>query len=155
MAGLDPTDCAMLELLQMRGRITVSELARAVGLSQPATSERLKRLEEKGVIGGYRAVLNLDAVGLSTMAIVRLRTTHEHIPACLKLFEQLPEVVDVLRVTGEDCFHVKVVVPAPAALERLVDTIARYGPVSTSVVLRSGPQKPISRKLLRGGERPD
>lgn len=147
--ALDPTDCAMLELLQQDGRISVSELGRRVGLSQPATSERLKRLEERGVIIGYRAVVSLDALGLSTMAVIRLRTTHEHIPACQKLFAEMPEVIEVLRLTGEDCFHLKVVVPAPPDLERIVDTIGRYGAVTTSVVLRAGAEKIVGRALMR------
>ena len=81
---LDPTDISMIEILQDDGRISVSELGRRVGLSQPATSERLKRLEERGIINGYRAVIDPASLGLGMMAIVRLRTTHEHIKTCLK-----------------------------------------------------------------------
>lgn len=146
---LDPTDMLIVEIMQEDGRISVSELGRKIGLSQPATSERLKRLEERGVITGYGARINAAALGLGMMAVVRLRTTHEHIKPCLKLFSEVPQVMDVLRLTGEDCFLLKVLVPSPADLETIVDSIARYGAVTTSLVLRSEPTKAIGRELIR------
>jgi Lrp/AsnC family transcriptional regulator, leucine-responsive regulatory protein len=147
-ARLDPTDLAIIEILQEDGRINITELGRRVGLSQPAVSERVKRLEERGIIAGYKAIVDLAALGLSTTAIIRLRTTHEHIAACLKQFAKMPEVIEVLRLTGEDCFFLKVIVPSPTELESIVDTLGRYGGVTTSVVLRSEPAKTISRALI-------
>ncbi|MEN3146830.1 Lrp/AsnC family transcriptional regulator [Neorhizobium sp. IRAMC:178] len=146
--NLDPTDIAIIEILQDDGRISVSELGRKVGLSQPATSERLKRLEDRGIIKAYQAVVDPASVGLGMMAIIRLRTTHEHIKACLKLFAEMPQVIEALRLTGEDCFHLKVIVPSPAHLEGIVDAIARYGSVTTAIVLRSEQPKRIGRELL-------
>jgi Lrp/AsnC family leucine-responsive transcriptional regulator len=145
---LDPTDLAIIEILQEDGRINITGLGRRVGLSQPAVSERVKRLEERGIITGYRATVDLAALGLGTMAIVRLRTTHEHIAACLKLFATMPEVIEVFRLTGEDCFFLKVIVPAPTGLESIVDALGRYGAVTTSVVLRAETPKTIGRKLM-------
>jgi Lrp/AsnC family leucine-responsive transcriptional regulator len=147
--GLDPTDLSIVEILQQDGRISVSELGRRVGLSQPAASERLKRLEERGVITGYRAVIDPAVVGLGMMAVIRLRTTHEHIRPCLKQFSEMPEIVEVLRLTGEDCFLLKVLVPTPSDLETIVDAIARHGAVTTSLVLRNEPMKAIGRDLIR------
>jgi Lrp/AsnC family leucine-responsive transcriptional regulator len=145
---LDGTDIAMIEALQENGRITVSELGRKVGLSQPAASERLNRLEERGVITGYTARIDPSAVGLNMMAVIRLRTTHEFIRPCLKQFATMPHVIEVLRLTGEDCFLLKVVVPTPRDLESIVDSIAKYGSATTSLVLRSEPIKPIGHSLL-------
>lgn len=150
-AELDPTDIAMIEILQDDGRISVSELGRKISLSQPATSERLKRLEERGIIKSYGAVIDPASVGLGMIAIIRLRTTHEYIKTCLKQFSQMPQVIEVLRLTGEDCFHLKVIVPSPAALESIVDSVARYGSVTTAIVLRSEPAKRIGRELLMKG----
>lgn len=147
-ARLDPTDLAIIEILQEEGRINITELGRRVGLSQPAVSERVKRLEERGVIAGYRAVVDLAVLGLGTTAIVRLRTTHEHIRACLKQFSAMPEVIEVFRLTGEDCFFLKVIVPSPTELEGIVDALGRYGAVTTSVVLRSERPKSVGRKLI-------
>ncbi|EJL51795.1 transcriptional regulator [Rhizobium sp. CF122] len=146
---LDPTDMLIVEIMQADGRISVSELGRKVGLSQPAASERLKRLEERGIIEGYGARVNAAALGLGMMAVIRLRTTHEHIRACLKQFSEMPQIVEVLRLTGEDCFVLKVLVPSPSELEIIVDSIARYGAVTTSLVLRGEPMKPIGRELVK------
>ena len=146
---LDPTDLSMIEILQQDGRVSVSELGRRVGLSQPAASERLKRLEERGVISGYRAMVDPAAVGLGMMAVIRLRTSHEHIRPCLKQFSEMPEIIEILRLTGEDCFLLKVLVPTPAHLETIVDSIARHGAVTTSLVLRNEPAKAIGRDLIR------
>ena len=145
---LDPTDLAIIEILQEDGRINITELGRRVGLSQPAVSERVKRLEERGIIAGYKAVVDLAMLGLGTTAIVRLRTTHEHIRACLKQFSVMPEVVEVFRLTGEDCFFLKVIVPSPTELESIVDALGSYGAVTTSIVLRSEQPKSIGRALM-------
>lgn len=144
----DETDLAIIEELQRDGRVSVSELGRRIGLSQPATTERVKRLEDKGVISGYRAIIDTTRLGLGMMAIIRVRTTYEHIERCLKQFAQMPQVIEVHRLTGEDCFHLKVVVPTPAQLETIVDAVARYGSVTTSLVLRSEPQKHIGSALI-------
>lgn len=150
---LDSTDIAIVEELQRDGRLSVSELGRRIGLSQPATSERLKRLEERGVIAGYRAVIDTSRLGLGMMAIIRVRTTHEHIERCLKQFSEMPQVIEVHRLTGEDCFHLKVIVPTPAQLERIVDAVARYGSVMTSLVLRSEAPKSIGAALIGSARR--
>lgn len=146
--GLDDKDVEIVEALQLDGRMPMSELGRRIGLSQPATSERVKRLEERGVITGYGARISLPALGLDMTAIIRLKTAHEHIRACLRQFEELPHVVEVHRVTGDDCFILKAIVPAPEYLATIVDAIGRFGAVTTSVVLRSEQPKPVGRALM-------
>jgi Lrp/AsnC family leucine-responsive transcriptional regulator len=83
------------------------------------------------------------------MALVRLRTSHEHIKACLKRFSEIPYIIEIHRVTGDDCFVLKVLVPAPEDLETIVDRIAGFGAVTTSLVLRSEPARPIGKDLVR------
>ncbi|MBC58947.1 MAG: AsnC family transcriptional regulator [Confluentimicrobium sp.] len=145
---LDRLDIAILEALQENARTPLSEVGRRVGLSQPATSERVKRLEDRGILAGYTARLDAAALGLGMMAIIRLKTTHEHIKPALKAFAEMPHVIEVHRLTGEDCFLLKVLVPTPGQLETIVDTIARFGAVTTSLVLRSEPAKPLGKALL-------
>ena len=145
---LDRLDIAILEALQEDARTPLSEVGRRVGLSQPATSERVKRLEDRGILAGYTARLDAAALGLGMMAIIRLKTTHEHIKPALKAFAEMPHVIEVHRLTGEDCFLLKVLVPTPGQLETIVDTIARFGAVTTSLVLRSEPVKPLGKALL-------
>lgn len=147
--AFDGVDMAIFEALQVNARISFAELGRMVGLSQPAISERVKRLEEKGVITGYTAKINPAALGLGMTAFIRLQTTHQHIKTCLNRFREMPHVLAVDRVTGEDCFILKVVVPSPVALEPIVDSIARFGAVKTAIVLRHEPDKPITPATLR------
>lgn len=149
--GLDAKDIAILELLQQDGRTPLSELGRKVGLSQPAMSERVKRLEERGIITGYGARIDPQALGLGMAALIRLKTTHEHIRPCLETFARLPYIVEIHRVTGDDCFVLKAVMPTPGDLATIIDAIGRFGPVTTSVVLRSEPVRPIGKALLAAG----
>ena len=145
---LDRLDIAILEALQENARTPLSEIGRRVGLSQPATSERVRRLEDRGILAGYTARLDAAALGLGMMAIIRLKTTHEHIKPALKAFAEMPHVIEVHRLTGEDCLLLKALVPTPGQLETIVDTIARFGAVTTSLVLRSEPIKPLGKALL-------
>ena len=105
---LDRLDLSILEALQDNARTPLSEVGRRIGLSQPATSERVKRLEERGIIAGYGARIDPAALGLGMMAIIRLKTTHEHIKPALRAFAEMPHVIEVHRMTGEDCFLLKV-----------------------------------------------
>ncbi|MDT0317538.1 Lrp/AsnC family transcriptional regulator [Streptomyces millisiae] len=143
MDSLDEIDRRIVELLQLEGRLTGAEVGRRVGLSQPAAGARIQRLEKSGVITGYRAVVDPAALGLNIHAVLRLRTTHARLPDALRLAAELPEVTSVLRVTGEDCLLLDVHCADAARLERVVDTMARHGPVMTSLVLRGYPPKPL------------
>lgn len=145
---LDSTDWRILEMLQLDGRAPLSALARRIGLSQPATSERVKRLESLGVIEGYAARVNFQAVGLDLLAIARVRTSFEKLQDCLKLFASMPEILEVHRVTGEDCLILKVLVPKAAQLESVIDRLAKYGSVTTSIVLSSMLPAPITHRTV-------
>ncbi len=126
------------------GRLTGAEVGRQVGLSQPAASARISRLERAGVISGYRAVVHAGTVGLNIRAVVRLRTTHAQLGPALQLASQTNEITSTLRVTGEDCLILDVHCADAARLERIVDSLARYGPVTTALVLREYPPKPLT-----------
>jgi Lrp/AsnC family leucine-responsive transcriptional regulator len=104
----------------------------------------VKKLEEAGVIEGYGARLNLKALGRVLQAVVRVRTTHEHIARYVQLLQSLPEVLNVRRVTGEDCFIVYCAFAAPHELERVVDALAKFGSVTTSLFLSNPVIKPLS-----------
>lgn len=140
---LDRLDWRILEALQRNARVTNTELGKQIGLSQPAVTARIHRLEEQGVIEGYTARINPRSVGRDISAFIRLRTSHAQIPTCLTAFEAIPEIVEAHRITGEDCFVVRVVVEHMTQLEATIDALAKYGPVTTSVVLASYPPKEI------------
>jgi Lrp/AsnC family transcriptional regulator, leucine-responsive regulatory protein len=143
--NLDRLDWRILEALQANARISNTELGKQIGLSQPAVTARIRRLEEQGVIEGYGARINPRLAGRSVSALVRLRTTHAEIQRCLAAFAAMPELVAADRITGEDCFIVRLVVAEMPQLEQAIDALARFGAVSTSVVLASYPPK-----ILRG-----
>lgn len=143
MESFDQIDRRIIELLQDNGRLTGAEVGRRVGLSQPAASARILRLEKVGVIAGYRAVLNAAALGLNIHAVVRLRTSHAQLAPALDLAARTSEVTSTLRVTGEDCLLFDIHCMDAARLETVVDSLARYGPVTTSLVLHNYPLKPL------------
>ncbi len=138
---IDAKDRRILNALQLDARQSLSALGKKIGLSQPAISERVKKLEEAGVIAGYSAHVNLKAIGIGLEAIVRVRTTHQHINTYVSIFQKMPEVLNVVRVTGEDCFIVQCAFKQAEDLERIVDSLAAYGSVQTSLVL----SRPISK----------
>jgi Lrp/AsnC family transcriptional regulator, leucine-responsive regulatory protein len=145
---LDHKDWLILEALQQDARQSLSALGKRIGLSQPAVSERIHKLETAGVIEGYGVRLNLSAVGLGLQAIIRLRTTHSQIKSCLEQFQRMPEVLEVHRVTGEDCFVVRCAFRKPDDLERVVDGLAGYGSVTTALVLSKPVAKSVTRAVL-------
>ena len=139
----DRIDWTILELLQRNARITNTEIGKQAGLSQPAVTARIRALEDAGVIEGYGARINPRALGQEIAAVIRLKTTHEHIAHCLKAFDSIPEILEAQRITGEDCFIVKATMAHMTRLEEVIDTLARYGSVTTSLVLASYPSKPL------------
>jgi Lrp/AsnC family leucine-responsive transcriptional regulator len=143
---LDKRDRLIIKALQQDARQSLSALGKRIGLSQPAVSERVKKLEDAGVICGYSARIDLRAIGLRLQAIVRVRTTHEHIQRYVALFESMPEVLDVVRVTGDDCFVVRCAFSEPEDLERVVDTLAAHGSITTALVL----SHPVSKTITLG-----
>ncbi|WLW57576.1 Lrp/AsnC family transcriptional regulator [Streptomyces sp. YU58] len=144
MESLDRIDREILALLQTDGRLTGAEVGRRVGLSQPAAGARIQRLEKNGIITGYRAVVDPVALGLNIHAVIRLRTTHAQLARALDFASRTTEIASTLRVTGEDCLIFDVHCPQAGRLEEVVDALARFGPVTTSLVLRTYPQKPLT-----------
>src|SRR5216683_234476 len=134
---LDAVNIRVLEELQRDPRLTMSELGRRVGMSSPAVTERVRRLEEAGVIRGYRLDLNPVALGLPIAAYVRIRPNPGQLPRVAELAQQIPEVVECHRITGEDCFILKVYIPAIDQLDRLLDTFLLYGSTTTSIIQSS------------------
>src|ERR1700758_1360963 len=98
--AIDAVNRRILEELQREPRLTMSELGRRVGMSSPSVTERVRRLEEAGVIRGYRLDLNPAALGLPIAAYIRIRPNPGQLPRIAELAQQIPEVVECHRVTG-------------------------------------------------------
>ncbi len=134
---LDQVNMRVLEELLRDPRLSMSELGRRVGMSSPAVTERVRRLEEARVIQGYRLELNPVALGLPITAYIRIRPNPGQLPRIAELAQQIPEVVECHRVTGEDCFILKVHIPAIDQLDRLLDSFLLYGSTTTSLIQSS------------------
>lgn len=134
---LDDVNIRLLKELQQNPRLTMSELGRRVGMSSPAVTERVRRMEEAGIIQGYRLDINPVPLGLSIAAYIRIRPNPGQLPKVAELAEQIPEVVECHRVTGEDCFILKVYIPAMDQLDRILDYLLLYGSTTTSIVQSS------------------
>lgn len=134
---LDETSWQILQALQSDARLSFSELGRIVGLSAPAATERVRRLESLGIITGYRAQINAEKVGLPLMAFIQLATSPERYPQITKLVEELPEVLECHHVTGSCSFVMKVIASSIPHLEDLIGQLSQYGQTSTSIVLSS------------------
>jgi Lrp/AsnC family leucine-responsive transcriptional regulator len=112
-------------------------------------TERVRRLEEAGVIQGYRLEMNPAALGLPIGAFIRIRPNPGQLPRIAELARQIPEVVECHRITGDDCFILKVHIPAMDQLDRLLDRFLLYGSTTTSII-QSSPVPPRSLPLRAG-----
>jgi len=142
--ALDRVNLQLLEHLGSDPRLTMAELARRVQMSAPAVTERVQRLEEQGVIAGYRLELDPKALGLPISAYVRIRPGPRQLLKIAELAQGMPEVVECHRITGEDCFLLKVYVAAVEDLEAVLDVFLPYGQTTTSIVQSS----PVPRRGL-------
>ena len=137
VVGLDETDRNLLIELQADARLSLAELGRRVGLSPPAVAERVRRLTDDGVILGFRTEVDPRALGFSLSAIVRIRPAPRQIPKVADLARATPEVVECHRITGEDCFFMRVHVRDVEHLEEVIDLFTPYGQTTTSVMQTS------------------
>lgn len=133
VSGIDAYDARILSELQRDARISMAELGRRVHLSQPAVTERVRKLELQGVIRGYRAVLDYQRLGYGIRAIVRVgRVEYARV---VKLIEQTPEVINAFNVTGEDSWILEIAVIDVEHLDAVVTRFCMLTETSTSIVL--------------------
>jgi Lrp/AsnC family leucine-responsive transcriptional regulator len=131
---LDESDRRILEELQRDGRLTMAELGRRISLSPPAVGERVQRLERSGVITGYKAVIDPKAIGYPLAAVVRVRPASRQLHRIPEIAVATPEVVECYRITGEDCFFVKLHLRSIDDLEEILDRFVEYGQTTTSLI---------------------
>lgn len=131
---MDGIDRRLLAELQDDARLTRSELGKRVGLSPSAVADRLRRLEDDGVILAYRAELDRRALGFDLIAIVRIRPDSGQLKRIPEVAAGIDRVVECHRVTGEDCYVLTVVLRSVDELEDLVDRFTPFGRTTTSIV---------------------
>ncbi len=143
--SIDAIDRSLLDALIENARTSNAELARLVGLSAPSVAERIKRLEEAGVIAGYSATINPAALGLPIAAWLRIRPIPGELKRVAQILRDLPEIVECDRITGEDCFIARAHVRSVAALETVIDELISHAMTNTSIIQSS----PVERRLPR------
>jgi Lrp/AsnC family leucine-responsive transcriptional regulator len=141
---LDETNRRILDELQAEARLSLAELGRRVNLSAPAVAERVQRLERAGVITGYHAAVDPKAIGYPIAAVVRVRPASRQLHRIPELAREVPEVVECYRITGEDCFFVKLHLRSMDDLEPILDRFVAFGQTTTSIVHSA----PVSRRPL-------
>jgi Lrp/AsnC family transcriptional regulator, leucine-responsive regulatory protein len=151
---LDGVNRRLLDALSDNPRLPTSELARRVGMSPPAVRERVARLEEAGVIRGYRLDVDPAAIGLPVTAWVRVRPGPGQLAKVAALAGQVTEVSECHRISGEDCFLLKVHVPTIEALQAVLDQFLLYGQTTSSFVVSTPvpPRIPSPGEPIRGGD---
>jgi len=131
---IDETDRRIIGELVEDGRLSLAELGRRVSLSPPAVAERVKRLEQTGVITGYHAEVDLSKLGYLLTAIVRVRPSPGQLPKIPELADQIPQVGECHRITGEDCFYLTLHLHTIDELSGLLDRFLVHGQTVTSIV---------------------
>lgn len=141
---LDDVGWHILRELQIDARISFAELGRRVGLSSPAVTERVHKLEDAGIITGYHAALDLSKVGRPITAVVLVGNPGDRSEAMLALVSKMPEILECQRITGNESFVMKIAVSSVAHLEEVIRQIEPYGRTTTSLVLSS----PVAQRLI-------
>jgi Lrp/AsnC family transcriptional regulator, leucine-responsive regulatory protein len=138
----DAVNLRILAELRAAPRLPTAELARRAGMSAPAVAERIQRLERAGVIAGCSLDIDPAAVGLPVTAFARIRPMPGSLPKIAALAAEIPQVTECYRITGEDCFLVKLHAPAIEELEAILDRFLAYGNTTTSIVVST----PVPRR---------
>jgi Lrp/AsnC family leucine-responsive transcriptional regulator len=141
---IDEIDRKILTELQVNARISFAELGRRVGLTTPAIIERVRKLEDAGIITGYRADIDTSKVGLPITAFVRMSITGVDYSHIIRVVEESNEVLECHRGTGGDSFIMKVALRSVGHLQQVIDRLTPYGITTTTIVLSS----PVERRVI-------
>lgn len=140
---LDDTDHKILDLLSGNARLPLKEIAAAVGLSSPSVADRLRRLEERGVLEAYTIGIRPEALGYMLQAIVRVRPMPGQLHIVERIIQETPQIVECDKVTGEDCFIARLYIRSMSELDHILDRVAERAETNTSLVKSS----PVKRRL--------
>jgi Lrp/AsnC family leucine-responsive transcriptional regulator len=133
-AGLDAIDRRLISLLVANARSPVAELARTVGMSSPSVADRLRRLEESGVIRRYTLDIDPVALGYTLEAIVRVRPMPGQLRHVETLLKEIPEFIECDKVTGDDCFVARVVLRNIGHLDKILDRVTEFAETNTAII---------------------
>jgi Lrp/AsnC family leucine-responsive transcriptional regulator len=141
---LDEIDLAILNSLQENARLPFAEVGRAIGLTAPAISERVRKMEDAGIITGYHAAVDNARAGLPIMVFVQLGLIPGRGREVSDMIRGLPEVLECHHITGQDCYVIKAAVPDMEGLQTLIEHFGHFGKTTTSLVLKA----PVPRRTV-------
>jgi Lrp/AsnC family leucine-responsive transcriptional regulator len=133
-AKMDELDHRLIDLLVLNSRISLKELGKATDLSSPSVADRVRRLEEKGVIRSFTVDVDPEALGYSLQAVVRVRPLPGMLHIVERLIQETPEFIECDKVTGDDCFIAKLCFRSMAQLDAILDRITEKAETNTSIV---------------------
>ena len=143
-SGIDRVDVTILRELCADARIPRAELSRRVGLSAPSVSDRIRRLEDVGIIAGYGARIDPSRLGYGLTVLIRARPSPGEMANMIEAIRATPQIVACDRVSGEDCFVARAHVRDVAEMEAVIDRIVPFGATNSSVVQSS----PVAERLV-------
>jgi len=134
---MDNTDHKILEILQHDGRVSMKDLGKQVSLTSPAVAERVKKLEDSGIIMGYSAIVNPKKLNKLVRAIINVGLKVSYHKNFIKLASEEKAIIECHHLTGDDCMQIKVIVEDTAELEELLNRIQEIGSTKTTIILSS------------------
>jgi Lrp/AsnC family transcriptional regulator, leucine-responsive regulatory protein len=147
LKNMDNLSWKILTELQKNARITASEIGRRVGLTAPAVAERISKMEDEGVIQGYRTVVDYDKLGFAVRVFIHYKCTALKEAEIVKIVESIPQILEWYTVTGDNCMLMKVAVPTMKDLDLVLSQLGQYGVTSTSIILSGNREaKVVSRQ---------
>ncbi len=147
-SAIDELNWRILEILQKRGRASYAEIGREVGLSAPAVTERVQKMEDAGIIQGYQAVIDPEKLGYSIQTIISLQVNRDYFTPTIKKLEALPEVLDCYRTTGTSALILIAAFTSMQHMQTFLDELLQIGEPVSSIVL----SHPIRNRVLRPPE---
>ena len=146
---IDSINWAILESLQKNARESFSEIGRKVGLSSPAVAERVKKMEDAGVILSYHTKVSAHKTGYQLRAVITLKAFTGRLKAFLENVKSFKEVINCYRITGNENIIMEVVLHDQLHLERLIDKLITYGETRTHIVLSNVIEdNPVQQRIL-------
>ena len=144
--NLDDLNWEILHELQKNARITNVELGKRIGLSAPAVAERIRKLEDEGIIKSYQTIVDYDKLGLTVPVFINFKSIKLSHGEMIKMIDNMPEVIEWHSITGTHCSVLKIIVATTKELEAIIEKLGKFGETSTSIILSSNSVPKIIRK---------
>lgn len=140
---LDDIDCHIVEILAGNARISLKDIAQQVEMSPPSVAERMRRLEERGVIRRYTVDVDPKAIGYALQAIIRIKPLPGKLHVVEKIIREIPQICECDKVTGDDCFIARLLLHSIEELDSILELITDKAETNTSIVKG----QPVKRRL--------